>query len=146
MFADLRCREKRSRVRRSWRRLLFRRARARAIIGRERDRRRKKKRAKDKNKKKSLMPCERRDPSSVTPDEPPSSGRREKEGGGAGMPDLKLHSRFAEKGIARTSDRNADCADRSTYASTRLFPIADRRKNRRPIRSGESNLSRSPCI
>jgi len=88
------------------------------------------------------MPCERRDPSSVTPDEPASDDEER------GMPDLRLHSQFAEKGIAH--NRHTDCADRSTdvripRARTRLFLIADRRKNRRLIRSRESNLSRSPC-
>lgn len=56
--------------------------------------------------KKSLMPCERRDLSSVTPDEPASDDEER------GMPDLRLHSQFAEKGIAH--NRHADCADRST--------------------------------
>lgn len=59
--------------------------------------------------KKSLMPCERRDPSSVTPDEPASGEDDERK---EGMPDLRLHSQFAEKGIAH--NRHADCADRST--------------------------------
>lgn len=56
--------------------------------------------------KKSLMPCERRDLSSVTPDEPAGDDEQR------GMPDLRLHSQFAEKGIAH--NRPADCADRST--------------------------------
>lgn len=57
--------------------------------------------------KKSLMPCERRDLSSVTPDEPASDDDEER-----GMPVLRLHSQFAEKGIAH--NRHTDCADRST--------------------------------
>jgi len=87
------------------------------------------------------MPCERRDLSSVTPDEPASDDEKR------GMPDLRLHSQFAEKGIAH--NRHADCADRSTdiaHPRTRLFLIADRRKNRRLIQRRELNLSWDPCI
>lgn len=58
------------------------------------------------------MPCERRDLSSVTPDEPASDDEER------GMPDLRLHSQFAEKGIAH--NRHADCAVRSTDVRTSL--------------------------
>lgn len=61
------------------------------------------------------MPCERRDLSSVTPDEPASGGRR---GKGECQTSGYIHSQFAEKGIAH--NRHADCADRSTDVYTYL--------------------------
>jgi len=59
-----------------------------------------------KNEKVTDAMRERRDLSSVTPDEPASDDEER------GMPDLRLHSQFAEKGIAH--NRHADYADRST--------------------------------
>lgn len=111
------------------------------VVIEKRDRRRKKKRIRGKNEKVTDAMRERCDLSSVTPDEPASDDEER------GMPDLRLHSQFAEKGIAH--NRHADYADRSTDIArpgTRLFLIADRRKNRRLIRCREWNLSWDPCI
>jgi len=58
------------------------------------------------------MPCERRDPSSVTPDEPASDDEER------GMSDLRLHSQFAEKGIAHNRHRRlCRSLDGRTYTS-----------------------------
>lgn len=72
-------------------------------------------RREDLKMKKSLMPCERRDLSSVTPDEPAED---DEERGNARPQATYIHSQFAEKGIAH--NRHADCADRSTDVYTYL--------------------------
>lgn len=75
--------------------------------------------------KKSLMPCERRDPSSVTPDEPAGDDEER------GMPDLEATPKKASRttGTPIVPIGQQTRLARETY----LFLIANTRKNRRPI-------------
>lgn len=83
--------------------------------------------------KKSLMPCERRDLSSVTPDEPASGGLR---GKGECQTSGYIHS-SPKKASHTTSTPIEPIGQRIRIpcSRTRLFLIADRRKNRRLIRT-----------
>lgn len=94
--------------------------------------------------KKSLMPCERRDLSSVTPDEPASGGLR---GKGECQTSGYIHS--SPKKASHTTSTPIEPIGQCIHipdSRTRIFLIADRRKNRRLIRRREWNLSRNPCI
>lgn len=61
--------------------------------------------------------------SDVTPRRWPRTNRPATTTRKGGMPDLRLHSQFAEKGIAH--NRHADCADRSTrtYVHTYIYVL-----------------------
>lgn len=94
--------------------------------------------------KKSLMPCERRDLSSVTPDEPASGGLR---GKGECQTSGYIHS--SPKKASHTTSTPIEPIGQRIHipgSRTRTFLIADRRKNRRLIWRREWNLSRNPCI
>lgn len=110
---------------------------------REGERPRKEEAGKEAKMKKSLMPCERRDPSSVTPDEPAGDDAVK---GGICQTSGYIHSSPKKASRAKPGRRLCRSVNGRTSLADSSFPDCGQAEESRLTRSRERNSSRIPRV